>query len=122
MIPALLPPPAPFKLFVLAAGVAKVRPLQFVTAIAVARGARYLALGVLADLLRRCGARADADARPEVALVVVGVIVLAAVVWWLLAACAGDAQPAGMSQPGQTVGRHPAAGRGAQRRCRCTRS
>ena len=48
MVPALLPPPAPFKLFVLAAGVAEVRPLQFVSAIAVARGARYLALGVLA--------------------------------------------------------------------------
>ncbi len=48
MIPAILPPPAPFKLFVLLAGVANVRPLQFVLAIAVARGARYLALGVLA--------------------------------------------------------------------------
>ncbi len=31
MVPALLPPPAPFKLFVLAAGVASVRPLQFIT-------------------------------------------------------------------------------------------
>jgi membrane protein YqaA with SNARE-associated domain len=40
MVPALLPPPAPFKLFVLMAGVAKVRPLQFVVAIGVARGAR----------------------------------------------------------------------------------
>lgn len=48
MIPAILPPPAPFKLFVLMAGVADVRPLHFVLAIAVARGARYLALGVLA--------------------------------------------------------------------------
>ena len=44
MIPALLPPPAPFKLFVLAAGVAKVRPLQFLVALTVARGARYVAL------------------------------------------------------------------------------
>jgi membrane protein YqaA with SNARE-associated domain len=48
MIPAILPPPAPFKLFVLAAGVAHVRPFQFVTAIAIARGARYLVLGLLA--------------------------------------------------------------------------
>jgi membrane protein YqaA with SNARE-associated domain len=48
VVPALLPPPAPFKLFVLAAGVANVRPMAFVTAIALARGARYLALGVLA--------------------------------------------------------------------------
>jgi membrane protein YqaA with SNARE-associated domain len=48
VVPALLPPPAPFKLFVLAAGVANVRPVAFVSAIAVARGVRYLALGVLA--------------------------------------------------------------------------
>ena len=48
VVPALLPPPAPFKLFVLAAGLANVRPLAFVTAIGVARGVRYLALGTLA--------------------------------------------------------------------------
>lgn len=48
MVPAVLPPPAPFKLFVLLAGVANVRPIRFVTAIAVARGARYLVLGALA--------------------------------------------------------------------------
>src|SRR3954470_6828576 len=48
MVPALLPPPAPFKLFVLMAGVAQLRPLAFVTAIAVARGVRYVALGFLA--------------------------------------------------------------------------
>jgi membrane protein YqaA with SNARE-associated domain len=48
MVPALLPPPAPFKLFVLAAGVARVRPSSFVAAIAVARGLRYLVLGALA--------------------------------------------------------------------------
>ena len=47
MVPAILPPPAPFKLFVLLAGVAEVRPLKFVTAIGVARGLRYLALGAL---------------------------------------------------------------------------
>jgi uncharacterized membrane protein YdjX (TVP38/TMEM64 family) len=35
-------------LFVLAAGVAGVRPAQFIAGIALARGIRYLALGVLA--------------------------------------------------------------------------
>ena len=78
MVPALLPPPAPFKLFVLAAGVADVRPLQFVAAIAVARGARYLALGTARDLLRRSRARADAHARSRVALWLVGFIVVCA--------------------------------------------
>jgi membrane protein YqaA with SNARE-associated domain len=82
MVPALLPPPAPFKLFVLAAGLANVRPLAFITAIAVARGARYLALGLLAiyfgdaalELMRTRGA--------EVALWLAATIVLAAVAWW----------------------------------------
>ena len=48
MVPALLPPPAPFKLFVLGAGIAGVHPVKFVTGVAVARGARYLLLGTLA--------------------------------------------------------------------------
>ena len=84
MVPALLPPPAPFKLFVLMAGVAKVRPLQFVAAIAIARGIRYLALGFLAirygdaalELMRTHGS--------QVGLVLAGVIVVAAVAWWWL--------------------------------------
>jgi membrane protein YqaA with SNARE-associated domain len=84
MIPALLPPPAPFKLFVLAAGVARVRPLQFVLALTVARGVRYVALGVLAvyygdaalDLMRTHGR--------TVALVVAGLLVAVVVGLWLM--------------------------------------
>ena len=65
MVPALLPPPAPFKLFVLAAGVAEVRVRGSSSwAIAVARGARYLALGMLAMYYGDSSARADAHARP----------------------------------------------------------
>ena len=47
-IPAILPPPAPFKIFVLLAGVAGISPAKFVTAIVIGRGSRYLALGLLA--------------------------------------------------------------------------
>src|SRR4026209_1099875 len=47
MVPALLPPPAPFKLFVLLVGVAGVKPIRFISAVAAARGARYFALGLL---------------------------------------------------------------------------
>jgi membrane protein YqaA with SNARE-associated domain len=46
-VPAVLPPPAPFKLFVLLAGVSGVRPLPFVLAIAGARAVRYLGIGLL---------------------------------------------------------------------------
>jgi membrane protein YqaA with SNARE-associated domain len=48
MVPALLPPPAPFKIFVLLAGVAAIPVWQFVAAIAIARGIRYGGEGLLA--------------------------------------------------------------------------
>jgi len=84
MIPALLPPPAPFKLFVLAAGVAKVRPLQFVVALTVARGARYLALAILAVYYGDAAIELMRTHGRTVALVVVGVLLAAIVGFWLL--------------------------------------
>jgi membrane protein YqaA with SNARE-associated domain len=48
LIPSLLPPPAPFKIFVLLAGVAHIDVRKFVLAVALGRGVRYLALGFLA--------------------------------------------------------------------------
>jgi membrane protein YqaA with SNARE-associated domain len=42
IVPSILPPPTPFKIFVLLAGVADVRPLSFITAIVVGRGVRYV--------------------------------------------------------------------------------
>jgi membrane protein YqaA with SNARE-associated domain len=82
MVPAILPPPAPFKLFVLMAGFAEVRPLQFVLAIALARGARYLTLGTLAiwygdtalELMRTRGR--------DVAIWMAAVLVALAFFWW----------------------------------------
>ena len=47
IIPSLLPPPAPFKLFVLMAGVAQMPPLTFATAVALGRGIRYFGVGLL---------------------------------------------------------------------------
>ena len=82
MVPALLPPPAPFKLFVLGAGLAGVRPLQFVTAIAVARGARYVALGVLAIYFGDAALELMRTRGREVALWLVGLILFGIVVWW----------------------------------------
>ena len=48
VIPALLPPPAPFKIFVLLAGVAEIPVSRFVLALAFGRGLRYFGLGFLA--------------------------------------------------------------------------
>ena len=48
IVPSLLPPPMPFKIFVLAAGVAKVRPFDFLVAVFIGRGLRYFGEGFLA--------------------------------------------------------------------------
>jgi membrane protein YqaA with SNARE-associated domain len=48
IVPALLPPPAPFKIFVLLAGVVAIPVWQFTAAVFVARGVRYGGEGLLA--------------------------------------------------------------------------
>jgi membrane protein YqaA with SNARE-associated domain len=74
LVPSLLPPPAPFKLFVLLAGVVGISAPKFAVAIAIGRGIRYLALGILAV---KYGDRAMAYMRENgtvVSLVAVGVV------------------------------------------------
>jgi membrane protein YqaA with SNARE-associated domain len=48
IVPALLPPPAPFKIFVLMGGVANIPLKTFIWAIALGRGVRYFGEGLLA--------------------------------------------------------------------------
>jgi membrane protein YqaA with SNARE-associated domain len=48
LIPSLLPPPAPFKIFVLLAGVAGIPISRFILAIGIGRGIRYFGEGLLA--------------------------------------------------------------------------
>jgi membrane protein YqaA with SNARE-associated domain len=84
LVPSILPPPAPFKIFVLLAGVAGISLPEFVSAIALGRGARFTVLGLLAaaygdqtiGYLRANGAR--------VSLIAVAVLVAgfaASLVW-----------------------------------------
>jgi membrane protein YqaA with SNARE-associated domain len=47
MFPAMLPPPTPFKLFVLGAGVSEMKWWHFLLAILAGRGIRFIILGVL---------------------------------------------------------------------------
>jgi membrane protein YqaA with SNARE-associated domain len=47
LVPAILPPPAPFKIFVLLAGASRMRVGPFAAAIAVGRGIRYFGIGLL---------------------------------------------------------------------------
>jgi membrane protein YqaA with SNARE-associated domain len=47
-IPSILPPPVPFKIFVLTAGAARVRPIDFLVAVTLGRGIRFFGEGLLA--------------------------------------------------------------------------
>jgi membrane protein YqaA with SNARE-associated domain len=47
-VPSLLPPPTPFKIFVLLAGAAAVSPWRFATAVIIGRSIRYFGQGYLA--------------------------------------------------------------------------
>jgi len=81
LIPSLLPPPAPFKIFVLLAGVAGISVPRFVIAIAIGRGLRYFGEGLLAV---RYGDRALAYMEANagtVTLVLAGVLVAAVVAY-----------------------------------------
>lgn len=48
IVPSLLPPPMPFKMFVLLSGVARLPVSRFITAVAIGRGTRYFGEGLLA--------------------------------------------------------------------------
>jgi membrane protein DedA with SNARE-associated domain len=50
VIPSIIPPPMPFKIFVLSAGVFRVKTAKFLTAVAVGRTIRYSMWGILAVL------------------------------------------------------------------------
>jgi len=81
MVPALLPPPAPFKLFVLGAGIAGVQPLKFVLGVAIARGLRYTILGILAVYYGDAAIELMRTHGPVVGLSLAALIVTAAIAW-----------------------------------------
>lgn len=76
LLPSLLPPPSPFKIFVLLAGVVGIGAVRFAAAIAIGRGVRYLALGVLAVMY---GDRATAYMREHGTVVSMAAVALLAV-------------------------------------------
>jgi len=80
LLAAMLPPPVPFKIFVLAGGVFEVPLGSFVTAIALARAVRYFGFGYLAV---RYGDQAMPFVAAHKVEVAVGVLVIAAVSYGL---------------------------------------
>ncbi len=84
LVPSMLPPPAPFKVFVIMAGVVRIRPLSFVAAIGIGRGLRYLAEGLLAVWYGDMALRYIDEHGKMVALVTALLVLVCgvAVVWW----------------------------------------
>ncbi len=81
LVPALLPPPAPFKIFVLLAGVVRVPVGTFALAVGIGRGIRYFVEGLLAVWYGDAAMHyIRTNARP-VALVTAGVVLLAGVLY-----------------------------------------
>lgn len=81
LVPAILPPPAPFKIFVLLAGVAQVPVWHFVAAVTLGRGVRYFGEALLARWYgQQAMAFMEQHARP-VALGLAAALVLGAVVY-----------------------------------------
>lgn len=77
VVPALLPPPTPFKLFVLLAGAARVSPWKFGVAIGIGRGIRYFGQGMLAVLY---GEQAIQLVRENGVIVGIGLAIAAVVI------------------------------------------
>lgn len=84
LVPSLLPPPAPFKIFVLLAGVARIPLLKFALAIAIGRGTRYLVIAILAARYGQQTIEFLHEHGRTVALVVAGIVLVMAGGWWLL--------------------------------------
>lgn len=95
MVTALLPPPFPFKPFVLCAGVFKLKTTRFITAIFVARAMRYLIEGWLAIKFGDDAVRLikEHGVKVLIAVVVILLVVLAVRFYRSRSIVAGEIQP-----------------------------
>ena len=83
IVPALLPPPAPFKIFILLAGVAAIPVWQFTTAVFIARFIRYFGEGVLAVFYGERAAAFLKDHAKEAGLWLAGIALVLGLLWIL---------------------------------------
>jgi membrane protein YqaA with SNARE-associated domain len=80
IVPALLPPPVPFKVFVLLAGAAAVSPWRFGVAVLIGRGIRYFGQGYLAVRYGEEAAGFMRDYGPQIGIGLAVVAVAVAIV------------------------------------------
>ena len=94
-VPSILPPPAPFKIFVLLAGVAAVPMWKFAVTVTIARGVRYVTVGVLSVLYGQQTITFVEQNGRVVALVVAALVVAGGIAWFVMQRRAAPARPAG---------------------------
>lgn len=82
IIPSMLPPPAPWKLFVFAAGVFEMRVVNFLGAVFLGRMIRWMLLSALVIKLGPGAVEVIAHHAPVVALGVLAVAVAGFALWW----------------------------------------
>lgn len=84
VVPSILPPPTPFKIFVLLAGISGVRRSSFLVAVTIGRGFRYGSEGLLTYLYGEQARIFIQENLPVVSYVVAGTVLLlgvGAIVW-----------------------------------------
>jgi membrane protein YqaA with SNARE-associated domain len=93
LVPSILPPPAPFKIFVLLGGVARVPVRKFVGAITLGRGLRYFGEGLLAVWYGDAALGYIQDHGKEVALVTGLVVLVAGIAYFWRQSRKGSSTP-----------------------------
>lgn len=83
-LPAMLPPPTPFKLFVLGAGVAEMSVWRFLLGVFAGRMARFLILSFLTLKFGPGVVGFIMHGHTKEKLIAVGLVIAAVVVWWLV--------------------------------------
>jgi membrane protein YqaA with SNARE-associated domain len=81
LVACLLPPPAPFKLFILLSGAAAIPIWKFVVALLIGRGTRFLVIGILAARYGQQTVEFLHEHQRTAGLVVVGLLVAGAVIY-----------------------------------------
>lgn len=83
-VPSILPPPVPFKIFILAAGAVRVKPWDFLVAITAGRSIRYFGEALLAAWYGQAAIQFMHDHAIGIALWLTGILLVGAAlwVWW----------------------------------------
>jgi membrane protein YqaA with SNARE-associated domain len=81
IVPSLLPPPTPFKIFVLAAGAFGISWPRFLLAVAIGRGIRYFSEGILAVEYGPAAIQFVHNNYGKIGIVMAGIIVASVIVY-----------------------------------------